>query len=77
MLRYTLSVVVSSFDNVHILGAMTLLEHLVEEVLLDYGNAVVGVLGHGLDMDGLGELLVLGDGSVGGCIAMGAWLVVE
>ena len=56
---------------------MTLLEQLVGEVLLDDGNAVVCVLGHGLDMDGLGELLVLGDGTFAGCIARGAWLVVE
>ena len=56
----------SSSDNVHILGGMTLLEQLVEEVVLDDGNAVVGVLGHSLEMAGLGELLVLGDGTVGG-----------
>ena len=49
----------------------------VEEVLLDDVNAVVCVLGHGLDMDGLGELLVLVDGTFGGCSARGAWLVVE
>ena len=39
----------SSSDNVHILGGMTLLEQLVEEVVLDDGNAIVGVLGHSLE----------------------------